>query len=216
MYGLFIAIGVFSAIIFSERIVKARGLNVEVFWQAVFWTFIAGVVGARLYHVIDFWEIYRQNLIFIPQVWYGGLGIFGALLLGLPVLIWFLKKSGEDVWAWLDVFALPIPFAQAVGRLGNYFNFELMPYAIYEAVANLFLFFVLYLLSKKSFRGGSIFVAYVAGYSLIRLALEPLRVGAWAIGGVNVAQAVSVVLLLVSAWIFMRRRKEGYEKGASE
>lgn len=55
-------------------------------WDALWWVFIPGVLGARLYHVLDYWSYYRENPLLIPAVWTGGMGIFGAIgggILGL-------------------------------------------------------------------------------------------------------------------------------------
>ena len=210
MYGLLIASGILVAILFSEKLTRTRGLDSELFWRAVFWTIVFGVAGARLYHVIDLWEVYGADLWLIPQVWRGGLGIFGALIAGVIFLAFFLRKHKQNVWVWLDVFSLPVPFAQAVGRLGNYFNHELMPYAIYEAVADLILFFVLFIFNStfnRKFGNGSIFLAYIIGYSLIRLILEPFRTDAWTIAGLNIAQFISILLILATIGTLIKRRK---------
>ena len=215
MYGLLIASGILIAVLFSEKLARAKNLDGELFWHAVFWTIAFGTIGARLYHVVDFWEIYGTNLWLIPQVWRGGLGIFGALIAGVIFLALFFKKHRQNVWVWLDVFALPIPFAQAVGRLGNYFNRELMPYAIYEAVANLLLFFVLFIINRKfgglssrknKLQNGGVFAFYIIGYSTLRFALEPFRTNAWTIAGLNVAQIISILLMLAAAAVLIKRQ----------
>lgn len=210
IYGLLIAFGILAAILFAEKLAREKNLNAELFWRATFWTIIFGIIGARLYHIIDFWEIYGRNLWLIPQIWHGGLGIFGALIAGGVFLIIFLKKHKQNVWLWLDIFALPIPLAQAIGRLGNYFNHELLPYAIYEASANLVLFATLILLNKRlkiKKVHGNIFLTYLIGYSIIRLFLERFRTDSWTVSGLNVAQFISILLVLVSATAWLRINK---------
>ena len=87
---------------------------------------VAGVIGARLYHVIDYWQRYYQyNPGKIPAVWEGGLGIWGAIVgavLGRSLYSYFKKKNLRTI---LEAFAVGAPIAQAIGRLGNWVNGEL-------------------------------------------------------------------------------------------
>ncbi len=52
-------------------------------WQALWWVVLPGVVGARIYHVADLWDYYREHLVLIPALWMGGMGIFGAIAGGV-------------------------------------------------------------------------------------------------------------------------------------
>ena len=87
-----------------------------------------GVVGGRLYNVITTPEPYfgkHGDLAEIPQVWHGGLGIWGGVLLGALTAVWYCRRRGWD-WRLMMLAAAPaIPIAQAIGRIGNYFNQEL-------------------------------------------------------------------------------------------
>ena len=210
MYGILITLGVITSLLISEKLVKQRGLAEDTFWKASFWTILFGIAGARIYHVIDFWEVYSKNPIAIPAIWQGGVGIFGALIGGLLALTFYLKKQNQDVLPWLDVIAVPIPLAQAIGRWGNYFNKEILPYALYESAANLLLFLGTYLIYKKTKQTGITFLSYLIGYSIIRLFLEPIRTDSWIIGSLNIAQAISILLLLSSIYLLTiwKKRKE--------
>src|SRR3990167_8529847 len=84
IYGLLIGIGIWLGYETSRW--YARRLKIEeiVVDKALLWTVIPGLIGGRLYHVIDLWqEVYRYNPLQIIKVWEGGLGIYGAIIGGI-------------------------------------------------------------------------------------------------------------------------------------
>lgn len=204
MYGLLITFAILTSLVITEKNIGKAGLDKNIFWQAAFWAILFGVLGARLYHVIDYWEIYSTNPTAVLTIWHGGVGIFGALLAGGAALAIFLGRKGQDIKNWLDIIVIPLPLAQAIGRLGNYLNNELVPYVIYESLANLVLFLILLKLSRKATLPGTKLITYVIGYSTIRLLLEPLRANPWIIANLNVAQVISILLLLVSIALLIK------------
>jgi len=126
----------------AKRVAPLRQGFAGQVWEALPWVLIFGIVGARAYHVLSWWNFYRQNPVQILALGNGGLGIYGAILGGvLGLWVWRRKgikglkgiKTGEL----LDVAAPGIAVAQAIGRLANYFSQELygfptkMPWGIY-------------------------------------------------------------------------------------
>ena len=120
----------------------------------LWWVLIPGLIGARLYHVLDYWGYYSKNLNEIFFIWHGGLGILGAIIGGVLGLLAFahityhiphIKKgckkrkiSFKDfLFSLLDTVVIGLPAGQAIGRLGNFFNQELygfptnLPWGIY-------------------------------------------------------------------------------------
>jgi len=200
MYGLLIGIGILASVLTAERLAKSREMNLEIFWGVVFWTLVLGIIGARAYHVLDYWEIYSAAPISALFVWNGGLGIFGAIMAGLAAAVVFLRSRGEPLLPWLDIFLASLPLGQGIGRWGNYFNRELLPYSIYESAANLALFAFLFLIFKKHPKPGKITFLYFLGYGAIRFFLEPFRANynPWQISGFNVAQTISLILVFTA------------------
>jgi phosphatidylglycerol:prolipoprotein diacylglycerol transferase len=146
LYGLMIAIGIMAGSLVVEKIAKREGVDEDLIWGAIPWMMVGGIVGARLYHVIDLWGYYSQHFMDIIKVWSGGVGIFGGILGGLIGLILSIKYQvlrGKgntkipNIWSFLDLFAFGVPVAQAIGRWGNFFNQELygaptnLPWGIY-------------------------------------------------------------------------------------
>lgn len=89
-YGLLIGIGILVGFWVASRIAqrfKIQDLKFKIsseeVWDVLWWIVIPGVIGARLYHVIDLWDYYRDHLTLIPAVWTGGMGIFGAIAGGI-------------------------------------------------------------------------------------------------------------------------------------
>jgi len=132
-------------------------------------TLLLALIGARTYHVFEYWEHYQTNTSGVLRVWEGGLSIWGALLLGGGYQYLVARKS---TWAVVT----PLPLAQAIGRVANGVNGEFtnpvmgIPWWGMEAILDLVLFGIIWYL-KKEWRLG----VYLLGYGLIRLALQPYR-----------------------------------------
>ena len=133
------------------------------------WILFLSLIGARVYHVFEYWDYYQADITAIPRVWEGGLSIWGALLLGGGYLTLKVKNM---LWAVVT----PLPLAQAIGRVANGVNGEFgnlvlgIPWWGMEALLDLLLFGVLVRLNHEWRLGG-----YLVGYGLIRLALQPYR-----------------------------------------
>jgi len=128
-YGLIVMTGVLVGAWFAEREIRRRGENGEVLIDAMVWAVIAGIVGARLWYVLNAAiggnRSYFEDPISIIRPPIAGLHIFGGLLLGAIVLIIYLRKNGYDVWLFMDSIAPVVLLGQAIGRLGNFINQEL-------------------------------------------------------------------------------------------
>ncbi len=207
LYGLMIALGVVAAVWLFGRRLEEREIGTRDDASSIaIWAVLAGVIGARLYHVATDWDLFADDLGRIPQIWKGGLGIPGGLLLGIPVGLYFAKKRGLPLAAAATCAAPAIPLAQAIGRWGNYFNQELFgrptdlpwgleidpihfdttvyavgttfhPTFLYESLWSLGLCLILIWIDKR-FRPapGQLFVMYIIGYGIGRFWVEGLRI----------------------------------------
>ena len=117
-YGLMIALGAYTAVLWSQRRLRARGGDPEVVAAIALWSVPAGLVGARLYHVATDWQSFRGRWEDVPAVWQGGLGIPGGLLAGVVVGALVDLRQGMTMGEALDVVVTTLPVAQAIGRLG--------------------------------------------------------------------------------------------------
>jgi prolipoprotein diacylglyceryl transferase len=128
-YALFIIVGIVVALILGDRRWVARGGQPGVIYDIALWAVPFGLVGGRLYHVMTDWRTYFSDdgagLAGALRIWDGGLGIWGAVALG-GVGAWIgCRYKGIPLPAFGDAIAPGIILAQAIGRLGNYFNQEL-------------------------------------------------------------------------------------------
>jgi prolipoprotein diacylglyceryl transferase len=212
-YGLLIAIGAMVAIrMLGSRLEATHSGTKEDAASIGIWGVAAGVVGARLYHVATEWDRFADNLRDIPQIWHGGLGIPGGVLVGASVGVWVGRRRGVQIGDSLHAAAPAIPVAQAIGRWGNWFNQELFgretglawglriddshlppgyssgttfhPTFLYESIWNLALAYLLVRLSSRRSLGGSrLFALYVIGYGCGRFWIEGLRIDAASVVG---------------------------------
>ena len=128
-YALCIIVGIIIAIWWGERRWQQRGGTKGTIIDIAVWAVPFGLVGGRLYHVAtDGWRLYfgpGKNPLQALYIWDGGLGIWGAIALG-AVGAWIgCRRKGIPLPAVADAIAPGIVTAQAVGRIGNYFNQEL-------------------------------------------------------------------------------------------
>ncbi len=131
-YALCILAGIVVGLWLTSARWAKRGAPEGSVWDIVVWAIPFGIVGGRLYHVVSSPDAYfgpgfdgTGDLSLIPQIQRGGLGIWGAVVLGV-VGAWIgCRRSGVKLTAFLDAAAPGLLLAQAVGRWGNYFNQEL-------------------------------------------------------------------------------------------
>ncbi len=230
LYGLMIALGVVAAVWLFGRRIQERGIGTPDDASAIgLVAVLAGVIGARLYHVVTDWDRFEGDLTKIPAIWEGGLGIPGGLLAGIPVGLWMAHRRGMPLSTAATCAAPAIALAQAIGRWGNYFNQELygrptdLPWALeidadhllpgyavgttfhptflYESLWSLGLVLVLLWIDRRRWlRDGSLMAVYVIGYGIGRFWVEGLRIDrADELGGLRWNQWVALAAIVGGA-----------------
>jgi phosphatidylglycerol:prolipoprotein diacylglycerol transferase len=128
-YGVIVMLGVIVGSLMVERVLKRNGENSDTIWDALIWVLPIGILGARLWFVMNATlggdTRYANDPVEIFKVWNGGLHIFGGLLLGGAVLIYYLNKNKLDAWLFLDAAGPAVLVGQAIGRIANFINQEL-------------------------------------------------------------------------------------------
>src|ERR687897_1516559 len=235
-YALCIIAGIIVAMIIANRRWRARGGSGESMEMVAVVAVPCGIVGARLYHVITDYQLYfgaGRIPVDALKIWQGGLGVWGAI--ALAVLGGYLVARRRKIVfpALLDAVAPAIVVAQAIGRLGNWFNQELfgrptsLPWALeidpafrplgyaqyptfhptflYEMVWNLLVALALVLLDRKYRLGhGKVFALYVIFYTLGRFWIEALRIDQVnEIGGFRLNNYTSLIVFLAALGWFL-------------
>lgn len=226
-YGILLSISILVCILVVRNLSKETD---ETVWGLAFWTILFGIIGARLFHVVSDFEIYKNNLVSALYVWNGGLGIWGAVGGGTLGALIYLIKEKKPVLKLLDICFVSLPLGQAIGRWGNYFNKEVYgpvtslpwgilidgrkrhPIFLYESILNLINFFILYSLYKKTQlknKKGIFIALYFMGYSTIRFCMEFLRQDHWLLMGLNVSFMIPILLFMAALFslLILCRRK---------
>jgi len=128
-YGVIVMLGVIVASLIIERELKRRGENGDTIWDALVWVLPIGIVGARLWYVVNATiggnRYYLENPVQIINIPQGGLHIFGGFLFGSIVLLIYLRRNKLDPWLFLDSAGPAMLIGQAIGRIANFINQEL-------------------------------------------------------------------------------------------
>lgn len=146
-YGILIMLGVVAAAFLAQAEARRRGINPDYIWDALFWIVLAGIVGARLWHVFTpppsmvaqgiTTEWYLTHPLDMINIRNGGLGIPGAIIGGALALWLYCRNKKVSFLNLVDTIVPGVALAQAIGRWGNFFNQELygkptnLPWKIY-------------------------------------------------------------------------------------
>ncbi|MFC7624943.1 prolipoprotein diacylglyceryl transferase [Microlunatus sp. GCM10028923] len=235
-YAVCIIIGIVVAYLIANRRWKERGGRADSMELVVAAAVPFGIVGARLYHVITDYQLYfgpGRDPLDAFKIWQGGLGIWGGVALG-ALGAWLVARKRKIKFAALaDAMAPGIIVAQAIGRLGNWFNQELFgapttlpwglaidpqyrpagyeqfetfhPTFLYELLWNLGVFVVLIVLDRRLKLGhGKVFALYVALYTAGRFWIEALRIDPVnEVGGFRLNNYTSLIVFVAAVIVLI-------------
>ena len=239
-YAVCIILGVVAAVVIGERRWVARGGTRGVVGDVATLAVPFGILGARAYHVLTSPAAYLEDPVSALYVWQGGLGIPGGIAGGFAAAYVMCRRRGLSRSAFADSVAPGVVVAQAIGRLGNWFNQELFgrpttlpwglqidpdnadavagavayhPTFLYELLWNLGVAALLVWADRRwRLGGGRVFALYVAAYATGRLWIEALRIDdANLLLGVRLNIVVMAVLLVGAVVFLVVRRRVGRE-----
>jgi phosphatidylglycerol:prolipoprotein diacylglycerol transferase len=128
-YGVIVMAGVIVGSLIVEREIRRRGENGDRIWDALIWVLPIGIIGARLWFVLNATlggnRFYIENPASIIRIWEGGLHIFGGFLFGAAALLYYLRQNKLDPWLFLDSAGPAMLIGQGIGRIANFINQEL-------------------------------------------------------------------------------------------
>lgn len=123
-YGLIIAFGFLLAVIFGGRMAYRWKMDLNKMLDVLLYGTLGGILGARLYYVAFEWDYYSQHLSEIPQIWQGGLAIYGGLIGAVLAAYFTCRHNGLDFLKLLDLSGMGFLIGQGIGRWGNFANQE--------------------------------------------------------------------------------------------
>ena len=236
-YGLFIVLGVIAAGIITHFEARRRAFNLDVS-MLVLLVILAGVIGARLFHVVDNWSFYGAQPQMIWHLSEGGLAIWGGLLGGGLAVAGYARWQRLPILKLLDVMVPGVIAGLIIGRFAcivngdtvgdvtslpwafiytnpgamikpELFGLPVHPYALYEMMWNgLGLVSILWL-RKRSLGDGSLILVFIAVYAAGRFLLTFVRVENQFFLGLQQAQLIAVAMLAAAATMALFLRVQG-------
>lgn len=170
---------------------------------------VSGIVGARIFYVLQNLSYYRVNPFEMLNLSKGGLVWYGAFIAGLGSSAIYMKIKKMDFWASVDLAAPYIAMAQAIGRIGCFLNGccygvvmadgSLCPTQLYSAASLLLVYMVLRIWQDHRHFKGEIFIGYCVLYSLKRFLMEFIRGdNPRILLGMTISQVISCIVFALS------------------
>jgi phosphatidylglycerol:prolipoprotein diacylglycerol transferase len=198
-YSMILMIAIGIGIWLTAHEAERRGFKKDDIYEVAIWIILGGIIGARLFHVLDHWsDEYAANPVRALYIWEGGLAIWGAMFGGLIAGALIARKRGWRFPKLLDAAAPGLVLAQAIGRIACVITGDAMgkptngpfgfaytspgalvpklgvyytPMPVYEIIANLGIFVILWQLRKHKWADGRLFLVYLVLYSIERFFL---------------------------------------------
>ena len=243
-YSIMATAAVLVVVAWAAWAARKSKISTDIVYTAAIWAVIGGLVGARLVHVVDHWDVYKTN----PGQIFGfeGLAIYGAIL-GASAAVWLASKVHRFSFApFADMVTPGALLAQAVGRVGCTINgccygktttlpwgfvysnpnsfapigVPTEPAVVYELLFDLALFAVVWKLRGKLRPDGSLFVFYLAAFSVgrffIAFSRDPGSQGTILFGWLIQAQVIAVLVGLVTIPLLIARTRWNSRQGITE
>ena len=221
-YGFFVTVAVFAVFTFALKNASRFGFSKQDLSDLILVMFIGGIIGARFFYVLQHWEDFNNNIWRMINIREGGLVWYGGFLSGVSSGLFVAWKKGMPLLRLCDFFSPILPGAQAIGRLGCFFNgccygrfthsklsvlfpgdlTPRYPVQIFESVLLIGLSLFIYLRQKKDHAAGELFSLYLFFYGALRFVLEYLRGDQTLLAFFTIPQWAS--LLLIFSGIFLR------------
>lgn len=230
-YGVFVALAIVLGTWLSAREARRNGLDPEWIFDFALYAVVAGIAGARLYYILFLaprWFLQHPQELF--AIWHGGLAFHGGLLAGVGTALWFCRRRGIALLRLGDTVAPGLILGQTVGQIACLLNGDtygrattlpwaitftdpsaaaplgvpLHPIQVYELLAYLAVFLLVWVLRGRFTRSGQLFAIYLIGYAVARFAMEFFRGDPPVVAGIIVPQALSVAAAIAGATLLVR------------
>lgn len=228
-WGVLVALGFLVAIILTIRKAKTRKEKEHVYGLAAI-IIASSMIGARMFHVAQFWQEYVSNPLEAFNIFSGGLAFYGGFVAAIIAAYIYTRINKLNFWVLADKVAAPMALGAAIGRtgcwlIGDHLGLEANlpwsimhqgvlrhPVTLYHILSMLMLFVILNVMEKKNITRrtfpGFLFLCFGIYYGLHRLLLDSLRIDPKYFLNLTLAQILSVILLLVSIILVILKIKK--------
>ena len=231
-YSLILMLAMAVGVWLTAREAERKGFKKEQIYDIAIWIVMAGLLGARLFHVLDHWtDEFAANPIRALYIWEGGLAIWGGVAGGLLAAALLAWKNNWKFPKLLDAGAPGLVLAQAIGRIACVITGDAMgkpttgpfgfaytspnalvpklgvyytPMPVYELVINLGIFALLWQLRKRNLPDGLLFLIYLALYSLERFFLAFTSSYQILAFGLTQSQIIALISLAIALVLLAR------------
>lgn len=227
VWGLFVGLGIATALFFAKREAEQRGLKGEVIIDMGFWIILASMLGSRVFFVVTEWSLFQNDLLSILKVWDGGMSITGGFIGSAVAAILYLRKKKLSFWRYADIIVMYLPLGLAIGRLGCFFIFDhpgtvtnFFLGEVYYADGlvhhnhglylslNALVMFGVFMFAKRRFKPESPFysIVFLIWDGMYRLIVDSNRILDSTFNGLTAAQISGGVMVILGIILFGQRQ----------
>jgi phosphatidylglycerol---prolipoprotein diacylglyceryl transferase len=225
-YGFFAALAMLTVFLVAGRMADSKRLPRDIAYDLLFLLFLTGVIGARLFFVLQHLSDFSAVPLQIFSIREGGLVWYGGFITAASAGLYYAWKKDWPVLNLCDFFSPLVALGHGIGRIGCFMNgccygreagawgvvfpgdsVSRLPVQLYEAGGLFFLAAVTAWFYSQKRRDGEVFIAYLAGYGILRFGLEFLRADQILYAGLTLPQWTSLLLIMGAIFIYFSIRK---------
>jgi phosphatidylglycerol---prolipoprotein diacylglyceryl transferase len=228
-YGIVYALGFLAVAYFLSKAAekkKIKNLDKEKAIDLVTYTMISAILGARIFHVVSDFYLYKNNLLDVFAIWKGGLGWYGGLFGAMLFIFFYCRKHKIDVIRAFDYFSFLLPLIIGFGRIANFINGEHLGFPassnnvpwcvvferidavcrhtvqLYESLSMFLLFILLLIIYMKwQDKKGLLFASFLTGYGIARFITDFYRETQSAyFFGLAHTQIISIIMIFIGSY----------------
>ncbi|MGB9667858.1 MAG: prolipoprotein diacylglyceryl transferase [Thermosulfidibacteraceae bacterium] len=234
-YGVMLAIAFIVSLVIASKRAEKEGIEPNLILDLAFWVAFFGILGGRLYFVVEHFNYYLQKPWEVFYLWQGGLGIYGALVLGFTAGVFYLKRKGLPFLKVADIAFSVLPIGQGIGRIGCFLagccygsyceypigvifrdprslapiGVRIWPTQLFESALCFLIFIYLSFVFNKSKKDGEIMFLYFILYGFVRFVVEFFRGDPRTyLGLISTPQFFSILFIIIgiAGLIFINRK----------
>jgi len=228
-HGVLMFLGIVVGVVLTLHLAKKAGIAEDTIITGAIFAVVLGLIGARLVHVIDSWEIYSKDLLKILAFHEGGLAWYGGLIGGIVAVVIYARVKKFSLGRFADAAAPGVILGLSIGRIGCTINGDAAgtptslpwglvythpdsfaplwvathPAPVYEILWNLAVVGLLLWLRGKIRPDGSIFLVMLATYSFGRFIISWARDEAAVLGPLHQSHIISLVLFVAAVGLLV-------------